>query len=142
MNTRKSPRYSNRQYLVKGVQNASGRTLETVNDEQKQPADQTPETPARAGSAAGLTGALAIYTIARLALVALITLLIMFVPRIFGVEPPLIVALAFGVLIAMPLGMFLFKSMRNRVNDQITAVDDERRRKHDDLQSRLRGNNS
>ena len=46
---------------------------------------------------------------ARLALVAVFTLLILFIPKLFSVTVPFIAALAFGVLIALPLGMFLFK---------------------------------
>ncbi|MBD0020649.1 DUF4229 domain-containing protein [Gordonia pseudamarae] len=91
------------------------------------------------GSTGSLIRAVALYTLARLALVAVFTLLILFVPRLFDVTVPFLAALAFGVLIALPLGMFLFRSLRIDVNDNIAAVDAERRRKHDDLQARLRG---
>ncbi|MCS3877537.1 putative membrane protein [Gordonia amarae] len=92
------------------------------------------------GSGTGsLVRAMVLYTLARLALVAVFTVVIMFVPRLFDVEVPFIAALAFGVLIALPLGMFLFKGLRTDVNANIEAVDAERRRKHDDLQARLRG---
>lgn len=81
----------------------------------------------------------ALYTLARLALVVVVAAIIMGVGALFGVEVPLLVAAVFGVLIALPLGLVLFKSLRLRVNRQIAAVDDSRKKRHDDLQSRLRG---
>ncbi|WP_331852582.1 DUF4229 domain-containing protein [Gordonia insulae] len=81
----------------------------------------------------------ALYTLARLALVVVVAAIIMGVGALVGVEVPLLVAAVFGVLIALPLGMVMFKSLRLRVNGQIAAVDAARKQRHDDLQSRLRG---
>lgn len=80
-----------------------------------------------------------LYTVARLLLVVVVAAIIMGIGALAGVTVPLLVAAVFGVLIALPLGMVLFKKLRVRVNTQIAAVDAERRRKHDDLQTRLRG---
>ena len=80
-----------------------------------------------------------LYTVARLLLVAVVAVLIILGGLLVDVQVPVLVAAVFGVLIALPLGMVLFKSLRLRVNRQIELVDAERRRKHDDLQSRLRG---
>ncbi|MEE3851405.1 DUF4229 domain-containing protein [Gordonia sp. LSe1-13] len=82
---------------------------------------------------------LALYTLARLALVVVVAALIMGIGALAGVEVPLLVAAVFGVLIALPLGLVLFKKIRLRVNGQIAAVDSARQKRHDDLQSRLRG---
>ena len=80
-----------------------------------------------------------LYTVARLLLVVVVAAIIMGIGALAGVTVPLLVAAVFGVLIALPLGMVLFKKLRVRVNTQIAAVDSERRRKHEDLQTRLRG---
>ncbi len=117
------------------------RTLNAVpNDSQQQNggSELTGGEPAGASTGA-LIRAVVLYAVARLALVAVFTLLILLIPRLFSVTVPFIAALAFGVLIALPLGMFLFKGLRTDVNDNIAAVDAERQRKHDDLQARLRG---
>lgn len=102
------------------------------------PAPNTPaaDTHASAGSVAI---AVAMYTVARLALVVVVAAIILGIGALVGVEVPLLVAAVFGVLIALPLGLVLFKKLRLRVNSQIAAVDNARRARHDDLQSRLRG---
>ncbi len=56
-----------------------------------------------------------------------LTLLILYVPRAFGVEIPLLVAALFAVLIALPVSLVLFASLRRRVNEGIAAVDERRR---------------
>ncbi len=86
-----------------------------------------------------LITAIALYTAARLALVVVIAALIFFVGRLVDVQVPLVVAAVFGVLIALPVGMVAFKSLRLRVNDQIARIDAARSARHDELQSRLRG---
>lgn len=83
-----------------------------------------------------------LYTVARLVLVVAIATIIWGVGALAGVDVPIVVAAVFGVLIALPLGMVVFKSLRLRVNTQISAVDAQRRRRHDDLQARLRGSDS
>ncbi|MFW0788654.1 DUF4229 domain-containing protein [Gordonia sp. CPCC 205333] len=91
-----------------------------------------------APSVATMIGSLVLYTLARIILVIVIATVIFFVGRIF-VEVPVIVAAMFGVLIALPLGMFLFKPLRLRVNAQVAAIDADRAKRRDELQSRLRG---
>ncbi|WP_343287403.1 DUF4229 domain-containing protein [Gordonia sp. SID5947] len=100
----------------------------------------TPDTSTdREATAGSVALSLVLYTLARLALVVAVAAIIIGGGALAGVEVPLLVAAVFGVLIALPLGMVLFKSLRLRVNRQIAAVDAARRRRHDDLQSRLRG---
>lgn len=102
-------------------------------------ADQTPAGAEHAG-AGSLALPLALYTLARLGLVVVAAAIILGVGMAIGVTIPLLVAAVFGVLIALPLGMVLFKPLRLRVNRQIAIVDADRKRRHDDLQARLRGN--
>jgi Zn-dependent membrane protease YugP len=94
-------------------------------------------TPASAGRR--LARNLALYTVARLLLVAVIAAVILGVGRLLKVDIPLIVALLFGVLIALPVSMVAFKRLRTRVNESIAAVDEKRRTDKAQLRARLRG---
>lgn len=93
-------------------------------------------------SAGALAVSIALYTGARLVLVVVLAAVIYGIGTAVDVKVPILVAAVFAVLIALPLGMALFKPLRLRVNRQIAAVDADRKRRHDDLQSRLRGDGS
>ncbi|MEE2034802.1 DUF4229 domain-containing protein [Rhodococcus sp. CC-R104] len=81
----------------------------------------------------------ALYSLARLALVVVLAVVIIFVPRLFGVDIPLLIAALFAVLIALPLSLVLFAPLRRRVNEGIATVDERRRAARADLEGRLRG---
>ncbi|MGW0036304.1 DUF4229 domain-containing protein [Gordonia sp. NPDC003376] len=104
--------------------------MEGVSEEQKEHV-----------GAGDLALSIALYTVARLVLVVALAAIIWGVGKLAGVDVPLLVAAVFGVLIALPLGMVVFKKLRVRVNNQIAVVDGQRRARHEDLQSRLRGGN-
>ncbi|MBM7365965.1 DUF4229 domain-containing protein [Gordonia hydrophobica] len=106
-------------------------TVEEPNAQQ--PAESAPAT---MGS---LILAVVLYSLARLALVVVLAAAIFFIGKAFGVTVFPLAAAAFGVLIALPLSLVLFKSLRLRVNDQIAQVDARRSAQREDLQSRLRG---
>lgn len=100
----------------------------------------SPDTaPQGSGRPMTLAVSLFAYTFARLLLVAAFVVIIMVGGNLVDVEVPFLVAAVFGVLIALPLGMVLFKSLRLKVNREIAALEAGRRSKHDDLQARLRG---
>lgn len=82
---------------------------------------------------------LALYTLARLVLVAVLTAVIMAGAWVVSVQIPLIVAILFAIVIAMPLSLTLFKGLRVKVNADIAAVDERRRRDKAQLRARLRG---
>ncbi len=82
---------------------------------------------------------LALYTLARLVLVVLLTAVIMAGAWVVSVQVPLIVAILFAIVIAMPLSLTLFKGLRGQVNSDIAAVDERRRRDKAQLRARLRG---
>lgn len=94
--------------------------------------------PARSAGGA-LARNLALYTVARLGLVIVIAAVILGVGWLFGVAVPLLVALVFAVVIALPLSLVVFKSLRIRVNESIAAVDEKRRRDKAELRAKLRG---
>ncbi|MGI5222805.1 DUF4229 domain-containing protein [Nocardia sp. CA-290969] len=82
---------------------------------------------------------LALYTLARLVLVVLLTVVILAGAAVVSVQIPLVVAILFAIVIAMPLSLTLFKGLRAQVNSDIAAVDERRRRDKAELRARLRG---
>ncbi|MFT4087345.1 MAG: DUF4229 domain-containing protein [Gordonia sp. (in: high G+C Gram-positive bacteria)] len=107
-------------------------------DSSPAPHDATAAAP-RPATMGTLAGWVALYSLVRLGLVVVIAAIIVGVGLAFDQKVPLIVAALFGVLIALPLGMVLFKGIRLKVNEQIAEVDADRAAKRSDLQSRLRG---
>ena len=84
-----------------------------------------------------------LYTLARLLLVVALTAVIFYAARLFGItEFPLVIAMLFALILALPLGIVLLKPLRVRATAGIAAVDERRRRDRDQLQSRLRGEES
>lgn len=80
------------------------------------------------------------YVLARLLLVAVLTAVIYCVGHLIGVkEFPLVVALLFALVVALPLGIWLFAPLRRRATASIAVVDERRRRDKEQLQARLRG---
>ncbi|OBK70820.1 DUF4229 domain-containing protein [Mycobacterium sp. 1274761.0] len=80
------------------------------------------------------------YTLARILLVAVLTAVIFGGAHLLGVrEFPLVIALLFAIVIALPLGIWLFAPLRRRATASIAAVDERRRQDREQLQARLRG---
>jgi hypothetical protein len=80
------------------------------------------------------------YVAARLVLVAVLSAVIYGAARLLGVhEFPLIVALLFALVIAMPLGIWLFGPLRRRATEGIEVATERRRRDREQLRARLRG---
>jgi hypothetical protein len=80
------------------------------------------------------------YVAARLALVIALTAVIYWTGRGLGVhEFPIVIALLFALVIAMPLGMWLFAPLRRRATAGIEIATERRRRDRDQLRARLRG---
>jgi hypothetical protein len=80
------------------------------------------------------------YTLARLLLVAVLTAAIFGGARLLGVRDfPLVIALLFAIVIALPLGIWIFAPLRKRATASIAALDERRRRDREQLQARLRG---
>jgi hypothetical protein len=92
------------------------------------------------GSSARLARDVAIYTLARIALVVALTAAIYYIAQLIGIrEFPLIVALLFAIVIALPLGIWVLAPLRKRATASIALVDERRRRDREELQARLRG---
>ena len=82
----------------------------------------------------------AVYLLARLLLAAALAAAIYVVARISGVDDfPIYVAVAFAIVIAMPLGIWIFGPLRRRATTSIAAFDERRRNDREQLQARLRG---
>jgi hypothetical protein len=81
-----------------------------------------------------------LYVIARLGLVAALAAVIYGIGRALGVrEFPVVVALLFALVIAMPLGMWLFAPLRRGATAGLEQATARRRRDREQLQARLRG---
>ncbi|BBY80407.1 DUF4229 domain-containing protein [Mycolicibacterium pulveris] len=80
------------------------------------------------------------YAAARLVLVAAVAAAIFGAARLLGLDEfPLVVALLFAIIIALPLGIWLFAPLRRRATASIAAFDERRRKDREQLQARLRG---
>lgn len=81
----------------------------------------------------------AVYLIARLVLVAVLAAAIYGVGQLVVANFPVVVALLFAIVIALPLGIWLFRPLRERATASIALVDERRRKDREQLQARLRG---
>jgi hypothetical protein len=80
------------------------------------------------------------YLAARLLLAAVLAVAIYAVGRVIGLSDfPIAVAALMAIVIAFPLGIFLFSPLRRRATASIAAFDEGRRRDRDQLRARLRG---
>jgi Protein of unknown function (DUF4229) len=83
---------------------------------------------------------IAVYALARLVLVAALAALIYGVARLVGVDDfPVYIAVAFAIVIALPLGIWVFTPLRRRATASIASFDERRRRDREQLRARLRG---
>ena len=80
------------------------------------------------------------YALARLLLVAVLTAVIFGGAHLLGLRDfPLVIALLFAIVIALPLGIWIFSPLRRRATAGIAAIDERRRQDREQLQARLRG---
>ena len=81
-----------------------------------------------------------LYVAARLVLVVALSAVIYATGRLLGLHDfPLIVAILFALVIAMPLGIWLFAPLRRRATAGIEVATERRRRDREQLRARLRG---
>lgn len=81
-----------------------------------------------------------LYTAARLVLVVALSAVIYGAARLLGVrEFPVVVAVLFALIIAMPLGIWLFSPLRRRATAGLEVATERRRRDREQLRARLRG---
>ena len=80
------------------------------------------------------------YVLARLLLVVVLTAVIFGAGHLLGLRDfPIVIALLFAFVIALPLGIWLFAPLRRRATASIAEFDERRRRDREQLQARLRG---
>jgi hypothetical protein len=91
-------------------------------------------------STSRMVGDVLVYAAARLLLAAVLAALIYGIARLLGVDDfPVYVAVAFAIVIALPLGIWIFTPLRRRATAGMMAVDERRRRDRERLRARLRG---
>jgi hypothetical protein len=82
----------------------------------------------------------AAYVMARVLLAVVLTGVIYGVARLAGVTQfPIVVAVLFALIIAMPLGMLVFAPLRRRATAALATAGERRRRERELLQARLHG---
>ena len=83
------------------------------------------------------------YVLARLVLVFALAVGIFALGHAVGLRDfPLLVAVLLAIVVAFPLGIWLFTPLRKRATAGIAAVDERRRRDREQLRARLRGEDS
>ena len=91
-------------------------------------------------TASGMLRDVTLYALARLVLVTALSALIYGIARLAGADDfPIYVAVAFAIVIALPLGIWVFTPLRRRATASIATFDERRRRDREQLQARLRG---
>ena len=81
-----------------------------------------------------------LYATARLLLVVVLSGAIFGVARLLGLTQfPIVVAVLFALIIAMPLGIWLFSPLRRRATAALATAGERRRREREQLRARLRG---
>jgi hypothetical protein len=81
-----------------------------------------------------------LYAAARLVLVGALSGAIYGLARLLGIAQfPVVVAVLFALIIAMPLGIWLFSPLRRRATASLAVAGERRRREREQLQARLRG---
>jgi hypothetical protein len=82
----------------------------------------------------------AAYLTARVLLAVVLTGVIYGVARLAGISQfPIVVAVLFALIIAMPLGMLVFAPLRRRATAALAIAGERRRRERELLQARLHG---
>jgi Protein of unknown function (DUF4229) len=96
--------------------------------------------PKAQSSAGRAVASVLLYVAARLVLVVVLTAVIYGAGRLLGVhEFPVVVAMLFALVIAMPLGIWLFGPLRRRATAGLEVATERRRRDREQLRARLRG---
>jgi hypothetical protein len=108
------------------------------------PSDNSTGDPAAADAGTGAEGRglsdVLWYSVARLLLVVVLTGVIYLAARLLGITGfPVAVAALFGLILAMPLGIWLFGRQRRRATAALAVAGERRRAERDQLQARLRG---
>ncbi|MFV0496431.1 DUF4229 domain-containing protein [Mycobacterium sp.] len=81
-----------------------------------------------------------VYSVVRLLLVVAVTGVIYGLARLLGVADfPVVIAALFGIVIGMPLGIWVFSPLRRRATAALADAGEQRRTERDRLRARLRG---
>lgn len=81
----------------------------------------------------------AVYMGARLLLAAVLAAVVFGVGHLLNPGFPITVAVLFAIVLAFPLGIWVFAPLRRRATASIAAFDERRRTERDRLRARLRG---
>ncbi|MET0455079.1 MAG: DUF4229 domain-containing protein [Mycobacterium sp.] len=80
------------------------------------------------------------YLVARILLAVVLAAVIIGAGHLVGVrEFPVVVAVLFAIVLALPMGIWLFAPLRRRATASIAVFDERRRRDREQLRARLHG---
>ena len=80
------------------------------------------------------------YLFARILLAVVLAAVIIGAGHLLGVRDfPVVVGVLFAIVLALPLGIFLFAPLRRRATASIAVFDERRRRDREQLRARLHG---
>lgn len=117
---------------------SEGRSEATGDSAEQGGSEATGDADARLGSRMVID--VLVYTIARILLVGVLGVAIYLGGQLLGIrELPIVVPALFAIVIAFPLGIWLFAPLRRRATASIARFDERRRRDRAQLRSRLRG---
>lgn len=81
-----------------------------------------------------------IYLVARILLVVVLAAVIYAGGEILGIgEFPIVIPVLFAIVIALPLGIWVFAPLRHRATASMAVFDQRRRSDREQLRARLRG---
>lgn len=81
-----------------------------------------------------------VYAVARIVLAAALSVIILLVAHLLGVEEfPVTVAIGLALVVALPLGMWVFGPLRRRATASVALSAERRREDREQLRARLRG---
>lgn len=112
------------------------------DDDGEKTGDPTSEVTGQATTRPGarMVADVLVYTIARLLLVVVLAVVIYVGGQLLGIrEFPIVVPALFALVVAFPLGIWLFAPLRRRATASIAVFDERRRRDKAQLRARLRG---
>lgn len=99
--------------------------------------EATPEVSGRPGTRVAFD--VAAYLLARLGLAAVLAVVVYAVGRLITADFPVTVAVLFAIVLAFPLGIWVFAPLRRRATASIADFDERRQRDREHLRARLRG---
>ncbi|MDF0531658.1 DUF4229 domain-containing protein [Tsukamurella sp. 8F] len=117
-----------------------GDGAQSVNaDESLIPEGTRPDALAQEAAKRGLVRDVGLYTIYRIALVVVLAAILYAIGRMVTDQMPVIVAVLFAIVIALPVSMVTARGLRRRITGHAAVLGEARRDRRDAFRKRLQG---